>query len=306
MLKSDFHTPLQTDLLWVYEGLTQYLGELLEARSGLMTSDEFQHRFTLEVRHALLQQGRDWRSLADTGAASHLLRDGSPSWARLRRSQDYYMEGMLFWLEVDAILREQTGQQRSLDEFCRDFFAADAAATRPRGFTREDIVAALNRVAPYDWSGLIARRMEAVSERFEPTVVDRLGYAIQYSNTPPSIPGETYRHVAGVDAYDSLGCLIDPDGTVRDVLLSSPADKAGLGPGMKIMGVNGHVWSANRMHDAIAMSATRGDVECLLVRGDSLVKRQIDYRGGPRFMTLVPVAGKAPLLPEILRPLPRP
>ena len=140
-----------------------------------------------------LQQGRDWRSLADTGTASHVLRDYSRSWARLRRSQDYYMEGMLFWLEVDAIIRKQTEHRRSLDDFCREFFAAELRRLLATRIHARRIVVCLNRVAPYDWSGLVARRIETVSERFEPSVVDRLGYAIQYSNVAPAIP---QRHVS--------------------------------------------------------------------------------------------------------------
>ncbi len=256
MVTTDYHTDKATDLLWVYEGLTQYLGEVIEARCGFMTADEFRQRLAIEIRAARLQQGRDWRSLTDTGACSQLLRDASSSWPRLRRSQDYYMEGMMFWLEVDAIIRGQTGGKKSLDNFCRTFFQYDADRPGPLGFTRGDIVEALNQLVPYDWDGLIKRRIESPREQFDPVLVELLGYRIAFTDEKPDIPDSTFRYVTGIDALDSLGAVFSDDGTVSDLLLDSPAHSAKLGPGMKVTGVNGHAWSVNRMEDAIKASKT--------------------------------------------------
>lgn len=303
MVTDDYHTDKATELLWVYEGLTQYLGELIEARCGFMTPDEFCHRLAIEVRQAIHQQGREWRSLADTGACSHLLRAGSSSWPRLRRSQDYYMEGMLFWLEADAIIRDQTHGDRSLDDFCRDFFRTTPQSPHPHAYDRKDVVDALNRVVEFDWDGLIARRIERVSDRFDPQVAARLGYTIQYSNEKPEIPEKTFRRLGGVDAIDSLGAVFVRSGRVSDLLLDSPAHQSGLGPGMKIVGVNGHAWSENRMRDAISMSASSGQIELLVVSGDSFETHTIQYDGGPRYMKLVRNDSKRDWLAEILKPL---
>jgi predicted metalloprotease with PDZ domain len=303
MVTSDFHTSKATELLWVYEGLTQYLGELVEARSGFMTADEFQHRLLIEVRSAMYQQGRQWRSLADTGACSNTLRAGSSSWPRLRRSQDYYMEGMLFWLEADAIIRNRSQGQKSLDDFCQSLFHFDVDSPHPNGYERSDIVKELQQVVAFDWDGLIARRIEQVADRFDPQVVDRLGYSIQYSNEEPDVPSKTFRKSSGVDAIDSLGAVFTPQGEVGDLLLHSPSDKAGLGPGMKIIGINGHAWSENRMRDAIAQSTTTGIIELMTVSGDSFETLKIDYDGGPRFMTLVRKEAGKDVLAEILQPL---
>lgn len=303
MVTNDYHTDKATELLWVYEGLTQYLGELIEARSGLMTADEFSHRLAVEVRHAIHQQGREWRSLADTGACSHTLRAGSSFWPRLRRSQDYYMEGMLFWLEADAIIRDQTHGARSLDDFCRDFFRTSPQSPHPNEYHRQDVVDALNRVSEFDWDGLISRRIERVSDRFDPQVASRLGYTIQYSNEKPNIPAKTFRRSNGVDAIDSLGAVFDSGGKVSDLLLDSPAHQAGLGPGMKIVGINGHAWSENRLRDAISMSANSGQIELMVVSGDSFATHTIAYDGGPRFMKLVRNDSKQDLLADILKPL---
>jgi predicted metalloprotease with PDZ domain len=304
MLTHDFQTPLDTDLLWVYEGLTQYLGELIEARSGLMDPAEFRNRLSIEVRQATYQQGRQWRSLQDTAAASHLLRDSSAAWSRLRRSQDYYMEGMLFWLEADAIIRSESGGAKSLDDFCQAFFACspEDRDLLPKAFTKEELIQDLNNVVKFDWQRLIQRRIEMPIPKFQPEVVERLGLAVQYSNEPDAIPDATYRSFPAVDAYDSIGCAIGSDGMVKDLLLGSAADQAALGPGMKIIGVNDHAWSVQRMQDAIAMSATRGQIDLMVVNGDSFHTHVVKYDGGPRYMVLKRQAGMPDLLSEILKP----
>ena len=311
MVTGDFHSPKKMDMLWVYEGLTQYLGELIEARCGLMTPEEFRHRFATEIRRAMHQQGRDWRSLSDTGACSPVLRAGSNNWPRLRRSQDYYMEGMLFWLEADAIIRSQSDGAKSLDDFCQHFFAYNAgeggdessADPHPKGYDRAEVIQSLGHVLDFDWEGLIARRVDMLVERFDPAVVDRLGYSIQYSNEKPDIPSTTFRASGGVDLLDSIGAVISDSGKVTDLLLGSAADTAGLGPGMEIVGVNGNKWSKNRMHDAIAMSATTGEVNLMVVSGDSFQDFVVKYDGGPRYMTIVPKKNGKDLLAEILKAL---
>ena len=267
-----------------------------------MSADEFRHRFAVEIRAAMHQQGREWRSLADTGACSHTLRAGSNYWPRLRRSQDYYMEGMLFWLEADAIIRRETNGQKSLDDFCRAFFRAAEDSPYPSGFTRADVVDGLNDVLDYDWDALVARRVELLTERYDPAVVEALGYSVQYTNQKPDIPAGTFRHVSGVDAIDSIGAVIGADGSINDMLLGSPLHQAQLGPGMKVVGVNGHAWSENRMRDAIAMSATKGDIELMVVSGDSFETHRVEYDGGPRYMTLVENKAGKTLLTEIVKP----
>lgn len=303
MITDDFHSPKATELLWVYEGLTQYLGELIEARAGWMSEEEFKQRFEIEIRAALHQQGRQWRSLADTGACSHTLRARSLFWSRLRRSQDYYMEGMLFWLEADAIIRTQSNGEKSLDDFCKAFFAYPDDAPHPSGFTRADVVKQLEAVLPYDWDGLIVERIEALVDRYNPAVVERLGYEIAYSEEKPDIPEDTFRRVKGLDALDSLGAVFDEDGTIKDVLLESPAHLAKLGPGMKVVGVNGSAFSENRLRDALKLSASKGHLEMMVVNGDTLETHEVKYDGGVKYLTLVEKKEAKNWLKEIVKPL---
>ncbi|MCG8651244.1 MAG: hypothetical protein MI861_15505, partial [Pirellulales bacterium] len=301
MLTQDFHTRKDTELLWVYEGLTQYLGELVEARSAIMSRDEFRHRLAVELRRAIHQQGRQWRTLADTAAASHILRGNSPSWGGLRRSQDYYMEGMLFWLEADARIRRMSDGAKSLDDFCQSFLGSEATSAHPSAFTREDIVEGLNSIVPWDWDGLIRRRVESFQEQFDPAVAGLLGYQFKLSPNAPNISSLTFRHPAGVDALDSLGILLQSDGKVQNLLLGSPADKARLSPSLQIMGVNGRKWSGARLLEAIAEGQDQHPIELLIADGDELRTIQLHYYDGPRYWNLVRDRTQPDLLNQILK-----
>ncbi len=301
MLTKDFHTPKDTELLWVYEGLTQYLGELIEARCGLMNQDEFRHRITVELRHAEHLQGRQWRTLADTAAASHILRDRSSSWSGLRRSQDYYMEGMLFWLEADARIRRESGGTKSLDDFCRNFLGSTSKSDHPLAFTRQNVVKQLKAIADLDWDGLIRRRMESFQAQFDPTVASLLGYEFRLTRKAPDIPDSTFHHRRGVDAFDSLGMVLSQDGEVRNVLIGSPADRARLGPDMKVIGVNGRKWSGPRLIEALIQSQDRRPIELLVANGDALRTVQLHYYDGPRYWNLVRQEQEPDMLSEILQ-----
>ncbi len=302
MLTRDFHSPKDTELLWVYEGLTQYLGELVEARSGLMSPDEFRHRLAVELRRAMHQQGRQWRTLADTGAASHILRAGSPNWGGLRRSQDYYMEGMLFWLEADALIRRHSGAQKSLDDFCASFLGSKPGSAAPAPFTRRDVVRSLRAVADLDWDGLIQRRIESYQEQFDPSVARLLGYDFRLQREAPAIPSATFRHQSGIDALDSLGIAFNTSGDVQHLLLGSPADRARMSPRMKALGVNGRTWSGPRLVEALTHSQNGRPLSLLVAEGDELRTIQLHYHDGPRYWNLRRQPGQPDLLDEILKP----
>lgn len=300
MATHDFHTPKNTDLLWVYEGLTQYLGEVLEARSGLMTQEEFEWDLFNSIRGARLRQGRDWRTLVDTCSASGILRAHSHNWENLRRSQDYYGEGALMWMEIDALIRNETDGERSLDDFCRAFFAYLPDEPNPRPFDRAEVINTLNEVYKYDWDTFISERIDAPQESFELGLPKQLGYQMQYTNEPPT--GPDHKKIDLADARDSIGATFSGDGRVRTVLLDSPADKAGLGPGMKIVGIGDFVWSEERLADAIADSVRTGEIKLMLVSGDKYVYKTIEYDGGPRFMKMVKSDEKNHVLTDIIKP----
>ncbi|GAB5401848.1 MAG: M61 family metallopeptidase [Aureliella sp.] len=283
MLTGDFHTPKGTELLWVYEGLTQYLGELVEARSGIMSEAEFLHRFEIEVRRAIHQQGRKWRSLADTAAASHVLRASSPAWSSLRRSQDYYMEGMLLWVEIDAILRQVSRGEVTLDDFCHKFF--NATSRLPRPYDRAEVVDTLNSLADYPWDDLIERRVYSTTNDLSDGYVEQMGFQLKIAPKPTPIPGNTFRFISGVDLLDSIGATFSSTGRVSEILLGSPADAARLAPGMTVVTVGNRKWSRRAMLDAIAETKDTPLV-LTIADGDRLVPYQLDYSGGSRYLVL--------------------
>ena len=301
MVRGDFHSPKDTELLWVYEGLTQYLGELIEARCGLMDVSDFEARLSVELRNAVHQDGRRWRTLADTGAASHILRQGSNRWGELRRSQDYYMEGMLFWLEVDALVRERSGGEKTLDDFCRTFFKADEPLTSPKGYQRNDITRTLSSLAVFDWDGLIRRRIESLQDHFDYEMASRLGYRFEVSNDPVQIPAGTFRHRGGADFLDSIGLVIASDGSVTRVRLGGVADLSGLVHGDKIISIGERVWSVDAMEDAIESTVDGKQLELAISDGSRVSTVSLHYDGGMRRLGLSR-ASEQTLLDEILAP----
>lgn len=309
MVTKNFHTAKGTELLWVYEGLTQYLGEVIEARCGLMNKDEFSDRVGVEMRNAVHQQNRQWRPLMDTAAASHVLRDSSSFWPKLRGSQDYYMEGMLFWLEADAIIRTQSGGSSSLDDFCKAHFACPQPTATwdsciPKGYTRQEIVDTLNSITKYDWDGLIRRRVESTRESYDPIVASMLGYSFQASTSRPRVSPGTFRFPSGIDYYDSLGVMLGGDGSVNDIRLGGPADRAKLGPGMKIVGIGDRKWSRELMDEAVQKSSNSAAIDLLVEDGSHLKRFQLQYFEGPRYLSLTRDEAKEDLLEKILKPIP--
>lgn len=300
MITRNPHTPQDTELLWVYEGLTQHLGEVLEVRSGLTSIDEYRWQLGERFRWGRFQQGRTWRPLLDTASASHLLRQGVPRWGHLRRDQDYYFEGALFWLEVDARLRRASDGTQSLDDFCRDFFGTTTRTPRPLSYSRQDVVDALNRIRADEWDQLVARRIERPRKRGPLEAAAELGYLVQFTATSPE--GPDHARIDALDARDSLGASFSEDGTVQTVLLDSPADEAQLAPGMRILGVHDHLWSRDRLLEALEATPVRGEIRLLVVHGDRIERRTVSYEGGPRFMTLTRDDRRPDGLEALLKP----
>lgn len=290
MITPDFHTPQKTKLLWVYEGLTEYLGEVLMVRSGLVSPDEYRGMLTNHVRELSRTTGRQWRSLEDTAIASHRFRSAGSSWNQLRRGQDYYMEGMLLWYECDAIIRERSDGTRSLDDFCKRFFARVPGDAPVAGYELADVVRDLQATADYDWTGFLNRRVTAPQETLPLDVIGRLGYRLRYTEKGPNNNAGT----------DSIGVVI-ANGQVVRVDPGLPADKAGLAPGMKVLGVNGKKYSTNRLRDAIAESVTTKKIEFLLEDGEDFRTVVVPYGGGLRYLELTRVEGRPDVLGDMLK-----
>ncbi len=302
MITGDYHTPKDTELLWVYEGLAQYLGDLLEARTGMATLEEYRWSLLQTLRRARHRQGRSWRSLADTGAAAHILRGRSRNWGHLRRGQDYYSEGALLWMEIDARLRNLTDGARSLDDFVQRFFHYEPGMAHPNGHDRSEVIAILDDLASDDWAAFLTSRIDRPSESFQLGLLEELGYHLQFANEAAEAPEGTRVDRKGVDALDSIGLRVDGEGKILQVLLESPADRAGLGPEMQIAGVGDYVWSRSRFLDALNGTLANSEIELLLISGDRYERKRLQYEEGPRHLVLVRNDDRPDRLAEIATP----
>ncbi len=301
MITSDFHSPMKTKLLWVYEGLTEYLGEVLMVRSGLAQQDEYRATLTRQIRGLSQTTGRKWRTLEDTAVAGYLSRNPGNSWNQMRRAQDFYMEGMLLWYECDAIIREKTNGAKSLDDFCKRFFAPVNGAKTVAGYEFADLVKDLQATAEFDWAAFLQRRVAAPQETLPLDVLGRLGYRLHYTDKPTAAGPDGSAAATANPAGDSLGLTV-VRGKITGVVPGMPADQAGLSPGMSLIAVNGKKITTNRLRDAIADSVTRKKVDLLVEDGDEFRTITVPYAEGLRYLELSRIEGKPDLLAEILKP----
>jgi predicted metalloprotease with PDZ domain len=299
----DFHQPMQTELLWVYEGLTTYLGEVLTARSGLYTVTNYLEHLALVAAQLDHQRGRDWRPLADTAVAAHLLYYARPEGTSWRRSVDFYPEGELIWLEADVTIRERTQGKRSLDDFCQRFFGGESGPPRVVPYTLDDVVAALNDVAPFDWRGFFQQRVYSVTTRAPLGGIERGGWRLVYRDTPSDMLKNAETTKKGTDLSFSLGLALKEDGGILDVIPGLPADRAGVGPGMKLLAVNSRRWKPELLRTAIKEAKVgTAPVELLVENGDVFKTCRLDYREGERYPFLERDASKPDVLAEIIKP----
>jgi predicted metalloprotease with PDZ domain len=301
----DYGQPMKGDLLWVYEGLTQYIGELLSTRAGVR--DEQAYRETLAQTAAYLdhQAGRNWRPLQDTAtAAQTLYLIGSKAWFSWRRSVDFYDESWLIWLEADTVIRKQTSGKKSLDDFCRAFHGAPSTGPKMVPYTFDDVVATMNQVVAYDWRKFFRDRLDYVGPRAPLGGIDGGGWRLIYNDTANSYI-QAFEHSDGrLDWTYSLGLMLNVGGQVVDVIPETPAARAGLAPGMKILTVNGKDWSADVLHDAVRAAKTGMGTIDLQADNEGYARGyNLNYHGGELYPHLVRDDSKPDLLGQILKPL---
>jgi predicted metalloprotease with PDZ domain len=299
----NYQEPMIGDLLWVYEGLTEYLGNMLTARSGLWSPE--QYREALAETAAMLDHrvGRTWRPLEDTARSVQILRMAGPEWENWRRSLDYYPEGELIWLEVDTIIRQQTNGQRSLDDFCRRFHGGQSGPPQVVPYTFDDIVRTLNDVAPYNWAALLRERVTSTAAHAPLGGVERGGWRLIYNDKPNTFVSAREKLNDPLDLTSSLGLLIGKNGEFADVIPGSPAYQAGAGPGMKLVAVNGRHWSKQGLRDALRASKNSQQSLELLVEDAQFFKTfSLPYHGGEQNPHLEQIAGQDDLLGKILEP----
>ena len=299
----DFSSPMKGDLLWVYEGLTQYLGSILTARSGLWTEQDYRDDTAMIAAALSAAPGRTWRPLQDTCDEAQILYGAPNAGASLRRSVDYYPEGQLIWLEVDTVIRELTKNQKSLDDFCKLFHGAPSSAPLVKTYTFDDVVAALNQVTPYGWGPLLRNRLDSLDASSPMGGIVRGGWKLAFTEEPTELWKARETANKNVDVSHSIGILLSAEGAINDVLPGSPAAKAGLIPGMKLLAVNGRKWSTEGLHQALKDSrTTTAPMEVISENGSFVKVFRVDYHGGERYPRLVRAEGTPDRLSEILAP----
>ena len=301
----NYQDPMVGDLLWVYEGLTEYLGEVLTARSGLWTPE--QYRESMAATAAMLDHraGRSWRPLEDTARSVQILRLQGSAWQSWRRGLDYYPEGALIWLEVDTIIRQQTQGQKSLNDFCRLFHGGESGPPKVVPYTFDDVVKTLNQVTPYDWAGLLKTLVNSTDPHAPLGGIERGGWRLVYNDQPNLFIKTADKVRKSVDASYSLGFVVREDGTLSDVIYGSPAYAAGIGPGMQLVAINGRAWSKDVLQDALRASKDSKEPIDLLIENAKFFKTySIAYHDGVRNPHLERAEG-ADLLGGILAPLTR-
>jgi len=302
----NYQEPMIGDLLWVYEGLTEYLGNTLAARSGLWTDEQYREALAETAANLDHRTGREWRPLEDTARSVQTLRMIGSAWTNWRRSLDYYPEGELIWLEVDAIIRQQTHGQKSLTDFCRKFHGGESGPPKVVPYTFDDVVRTLNDVTPYDWAALLRERVGATSTHAPLGGIERDGWKLVYNDKPNVFSQAIEKMFHASDFSYSLGFTLRDGGKIDDIVVDSPAYKAGLGPGMKLIAVNGRELSPPLLHAAIKAAQGNGQPIDLLVENAQFFKTyRIDYREGERNPHLERVSDQPDVLTEMLQPLSR-
>jgi predicted metalloprotease with PDZ domain len=299
---SDYEQTMQDDLLWVYEGLTEYVGDVLTARSGLWTPQEYRDALARSAAMLGHRPGRTWRNLQDTADAAALLYYTSKQWDSWRRNVDYYDEGELDWLWVDSIIRQRTGGKKSIDDFCKLFHGAPSTPPMVKTYTFDDVVNTLNQIAPYDWRGFWNDRLTSHGPGAPLGGIEGTGWKIVYDESRSPMMRAWEDDHRTLNAAFSVGLIIKEDGTIEDTIEDMDAAHAGIGPGMKILAINGRRFTPQVFRDALYEGKnTSQQLQLLIENTDYFRTFVLDYHGGEEYPHLVRDDSKPDTMTEIIR-----
>jgi len=295
--------PMKGDLLWVYEGLTEYLGEILAPRSGLETPQEFLDSLAMTAAEMDAEKGRTWRPLADTAVDAQVLYEAGNDYENYRRSVDFYPEGALIWLEADVQIRQLSKGAKSLDDFCRAFFGGSGGVPAMKTYTFDDVAAALNSVQPYDWAGFLRARLDSTAEHAPLGGITGGGWRLIYNAIPSGMWTAAAEDHKLTDLSYSLGFKVKDDGSIVDVIMGGPAQQAGVAPSTQLIAVDNRQFTPAVLRAAVeATAAASKTLELLVKNGEYYEVRRIEYAGGEKFPSLVRDPAASDLLSQIIAP----
>lgn len=301
----NYQAPMIGDGLWVYEGLTEYLGDVLAARCGIWTPEQYRDRLATVAAAYSNRPGRTWRSLQDTARMAQVLYGTGGPFDNWRRGTDFYDEGELLWLDVDTTIRKLSNGKRSLNDFTAAFHGL-GGNTLPKvvPYSFEDVVAALTAVQPNDWTQFLRSRLESNRPEAPLDGLENGGWRLVYQDQPNAWSTLEGGETQSVDFWYSLGLHVGPQGAVNDVLHGGIADLAGFGPGMKIVAVNGREFDANVLRGALVDAKSNpAPIEFIVSNTGFYKTLKLDYHQGERFPVLERINGQPDRLTEILKPM---
>ena len=298
-----YNEPMEGALLWVYEGLTEYLGEILTPRSGLSNKEDFLASLALEAAALDGKIGRTWRPLADTAVAAQVLYASRFDYTDLRRSVDYYPEGTLIWLEADVTIRRLSGGKKSLDDFCKLWAGGPGGKPDVKTYNFEDVVTTLNATQAFDWAKFLNDRIQSTSPRAPLGGITGGGYNLVYTAEPSAYWKSVEGVRKAVNMQYSLGFVAKATGEIGDVRLETPAAKAGITPGTKIIAVNGREFSPSVLKNAVTDAVENtAPISFIVKDGEYYRTIAVDYHGGEKYPQLVRDNSKPDVLGDIIAP----
>jgi len=299
----NFNTPMDNELLWVYEGQTQYWGNVLAARSGLVSQAGARDALAASAARYDSVTGRAWRTVQDTVYDPIMNARRPLGWPNWQRSEDYYVEGMLIWLDVDTRIRELSGEKRSLDDFARAFYGVNDGSHLPAFYTFDDVVATLNKVQPYDWAAFLRTKLDGHGPGAPLDGLARAGWKLVYTDVPTDyLKGVDDRNKV-LDLTYSLGFTVAQDGAIRNVVWDGIGFRAGLAANTTVMAVNDRVYKPELLKAAIKDAKDGQPIRLLVRKGNVLRTISLDYRDGLRYPRLERIPGTKDRLEAIFAAL---
>jgi len=290
----DYRQPMGNSLLWVYEGQTQFWGNVLAARSGLTSKEEALDQLAAVAADYANQAGKEWRPLEDTTLDPIIARRAPSPWPNWQRSEDYYREGQLVWLDADSLIRERSRGKRSLDDFAKAFFGMRDRDWGEYPYTFDDVVAALNAIEPYDWATFLHQRIDAVAPEAPLDGIKRGGYRLVYTDEQGPWQKSRDKIRKAIDLSFSVGLSVGREGKVSRVMWDSPAFNAGITNGTTLLAINGHAYSDEDFKQAIRdAKGTTKPITLLVRQGDYFRTVSIAWSGGLRYPHLEKIDPKA-------------